>query len=82
MSGEWIPVAERLPEPNPERMLLVCVECEDGSRAVDVCRFRYRSKLDKEPSWGDITDSNDNVYGWDALCVVAWMPLPEPPEMK
>lgn len=75
----WIPVGERLPDIDPESMLLVCVQCEDGSRSVDVARWRLDA--DGRPSWGDICGSNQTIYGWSNLVVVAWMPMPEPPEV-
>ena len=77
--SKWIPVAERLPDIDPESMLLVCVQCEDGSRSVDVARWRLDA--DGRPSWGDICGSNQTIYGWSNLVVVAWMPMPEPPEV-
>lgn len=79
LSG-WISVADRLPEPDSERMLLVCVECEYGNREVDICRYRLDAY--KNPSWGDISGANATIYQWQSLYVTHWMPLPEPPEAK
>ncbi len=78
MLPRWIPVDERLPEVDPETMLLVCVQCEDGGRSVDVARWRLDA--DGKPSWGDVCGSNQTIYGWSHMFVVAWMPLPEPPD--
>ena len=66
MTGEWIPVNERLPEENTD--VLVSVDENSDDCGMHVCDY-YDGKFLRA----------DAGYIWG---VTHWMPLPEPPEVK
>src|SRR5574343_107465 len=60
----WIPVEERLPEPNVEALIL----CKDGEKYLAILRKLWSEEL----QWGCCHTVFDDV--------THWMPLPEVPE--
>ena len=77
---KWIPVTERLPEPNKE-VLLIAHGWE--GRMYYIGRLKYSAA---QKSWltGITSKASDwTIWGWSYLRepnVTHWMPLPEPPK--
>ena len=73
--GEWIPVSERLP--NKEEYLK-----DDGRFMLDDGNRRYQGLFDIYDGKFKFTKhiSGLNYELFEDNCVVAWQPLPEPPE--
>ena len=65
----WIPVTERLPE--PETYILVSF---DNVTSPDIATFR----VDEDGSGAFYIGDEDHTYLSLGLFVIAWMPLPEP----
>ena len=77
---KWIPVAERLPEPDKEVLLIV------HGWKDRVYYTGYLHRVEAEKSWltGIESKASDwTIYGFSYLrepVVTHWMPLPTPPE--
>lgn len=73
----WVSVKERLPEPNVQ-----CLVCDDDGNCA-VGYYRQDAKAWDSPFFGWI-ERDDEYYKDGDLCrigkVVAWMPIPEPPQ--
>jgi len=72
----WIPVSERLPDPNYEDLVFVrTVDDLDDPRIYGVGYGSYYMGKDNIPAWSLDFDAYGNI-------VTHWMPIPEPPEVK
>lgn len=80
--AEWICADKRLPK-QEGKYLCYCTGI--GSNSIDICYFaknlykidKYDFKGKHRAGWFDY----DSEYGyWEDDSVIAWMPLPEPPE--
>ena len=67
--SKWIPCSERMPETGT---YLVTTNC-DGGLYVEVGHYI---------KWLDRMEWHDDSYEANKLCVIAWMPLPEPYKEK
>lgn len=66
---KWIPVTERLPEPETDVLVFV-----DG--CVEAIVYRYGRKRNR------FMKMDDCGYWWERTGVTHWMPFPEPPKKE
>lgn len=79
MKAEWIPVTERLPEPNTKVLVTVIDHRRRKVNANWNGKKRYTVRIDKIVDYeGDM--SNPFWAKGDTPSVTAWMPIPEPYE--
>ena len=82
--SEWVPVTERLPESEGERVLVASNFLTSYLR-VSICYFsKNLEDVDKYDFDGEKRSgfyAHDAEYGYyERQCVRYWMPLPEPPK--
>jgi hypothetical protein len=69
----WIPVEERLPDPDFQHQHLVAAINMDGERYTDTAYYGREG-------WLDCGECREPYESWGSK-VYAWMPLPEAPEV-
>lgn len=84
-ANRWIPVSERLPEIAPEGVSATVIAAHVGYD-LTMQGFVRAGELRSSPA--DYIVSDENVPGFKSMVngrwldVVAWMPLPAPPEVE
>lgn len=92
MNNKWIPVSERLPEPEINVLIWQSYREDAPYSNITIGHLHQESDLRRKPYWTWIAYGADMVHpkieAWhraDFICpggefVTHWMPLPQPPK--